>query len=138
MQHLNDGTVHLIKLDRGEKIIESILNYAKEKNLKSGFFTGIGATMACEIGWFDPEKKEYVNTSVDENCELLGLVGNIGLFEGNPIAHAHIMLGKSDYSVIGGHLVEGTIGVTCEIYLHITGFEVQRKIGAFGLKLIEV
>jgi hypothetical protein len=138
MDSRNDGTVHLVRLDRGEKIMESLVGYLRRAEIESGFLTGIGATSACEIGYFDLNTKEYLTKRIEENCELVGLIGNIARVEGEPIIHAHITLGFPDYHLEGGHLLEGTISVTGEFWIHRAGFPVRRSLDRLtGLKLID-
>ena len=140
MQVRHDDFIYIFRIDPGEKIMESLLGFLadKEKEIPSGFLTGIGATSSCEIGWYDLTDQEYKTHLFNENCEIASLVGNIAWEDGVPIVHAHIQLGRKDYSIIGGHLVDGTISVTGEIYLHISQTVVNRKPKLYkGLKLIE-
>ena len=46
-------------------------------------------------------------------------MGNIAIKKDThePIAHIHIVIGESDGKCLGGHLVEGIVSVTAEIYL---------------------
>ncbi len=140
MDSRNDGIVHVVRIDPGEKIMETLLQYLSDKQdeFPSGFLTGIGAVSSCEIGWYDLGVEEYKTTVVDENCEIVTLMGNIAWIEGSPMVHAHISLGRKDYTIVGGHLVEGTISVTGEIWLHKSPVKVTRKPVRFkNLKLIE-
>jgi len=140
MDSRNEDFIHAIRIDPGEKIVESIMKYleGREDEIPSGFFTGIGATSSAEIGWYDLDNEKYVTTVIDENCEVVSLIGNIVWIEGKPMIHVHVTLGKSDYSLVGGHLVEGTVSVTCEIWIHKTPIRVTRKPAKLaGLKLIE-
>ncbi len=138
MDTRHDSTLHLVRMDRGERIMESLLKYVKEHEIRSGFLTGIGAARPVEIGWYDLNAEEYLTKVFDENFEITGLVGNIAWSEGAPIVHAHIMLGRQDYSVIGGHLIEGTIAVTGEFWIRTATFPVGRSPCEFkGLKLID-
>jgi uncharacterized protein len=130
---------HLLRIDRGEKVMSSLLDYIRENGIKSGFVTGIGATSSAEIGWFDPVKEVYEKKIIDEPCEITTLVGNVAWFENDPIAHVHITLGKRDYSVVGGHVIEATVGVTCEIWIMESEMEVHRSINKIGgLKLLDI
>ncbi len=140
MDSRNEEFVHIVRLDPGEKIMENLLGYLAEhkEEIPSGFLTGIGATSSCEIGWYDLTDEEYKTTLIEENCEITTMIGNVARAEGKPIAHVHITLGRRDYSVIGGHLVEGTISVTGEIWIHKAPFHVGRSSARFkGLKLID-
>jgi uncharacterized protein len=139
MESRHQDNLHLIRLDPGDKIIASIVQYIENKRdeFPSGFFTGIGATSSCEIGWFDLGDEEYKNRLIDENCEIISLVGNIAWLGDKPVVHAHISLGRKDYSIAAGHLIEGTISITCEIWLQKAPFDVRRKPSIFkNLKLI--
>ena len=130
MDARHEDFIHIIRLDPGEKIIESLTAYLADKQdeVPSGFLSAIGATSTCEIGWYSIPDDKYQTTVVDENCEIIGLLGNIAWVDGKPMIHAHITLGKEDYSLAGGHLVEGTVSVTCEIYIHKAPTPIGRKL----------
>jgi predicted DNA-binding protein with PD1-like motif len=129
---------HIIRLDRGEKIMERLLEYIRKTGIKSGFLTGIGATSMAEIGWFDPVKQIYEKKVVHEPCEITTMIGNRAWFGDEPVAHTHITLGKPDFSVVGGHLMEAVVGVTCEIWITESSLAVRRSITEIGnLKLID-
>ena len=110
--------VHMIRLEKGEELLTSLVSYVKENNISAGFLTGIGALEKGTFGYFNIEKKKYLNTKFGE-VELLGCTGNIAVNKETkePIAHVHIILGKEDGKSIGGHLVEAIVSVTVEIYL---------------------
>lgn len=129
---------HLIRIDKGGKIIETLLEFAKEKKLKSAFLTGIGATSRAELGWFDPSEKVYKTRVFDDPCEITTMLGNIAWFGDDPVAHIHVTLSKPDFSVVGGHLIEATIGVTCEIWMVENDLRVERSLNnPWNLKLID-
>jgi predicted DNA-binding protein with PD1-like motif len=140
MDFRNDGFLHLVRLDPGDKIIESLVNYVADRQyeIPSGFLTGIGAVSEAEIGWYDRGGEVYRTEVIKENLEITTLAGNIAWVEGSPMVHAHITLGRQDYSVLGGHLIEATISITGEIWIHTSQFRVARSQSEFkGLKLID-
>ena len=138
MQTRSIERLHLVRIDVGEKIIECLTAFIKERDIQSGFITGIGATSHATIAWYDVETGEYITTEIDEICELTSLVGNISWFEGQPMIHAHVTLGKRDYSIIGGHLIEAVIGVTGEFWIHSTPIKIVRTLSQFKkIKLID-
>jgi predicted DNA-binding protein with PD1-like motif len=73
-----------------------------------------------KISFFDVVAKEYIDQEFDEQMEVLALVGNVALHDGKPIVHAHITLGRADYSVLGGHLRYGIVRPTLEVTLAVT------------------
>lgn len=110
--------IHVLKFEKGDELLSGIINYVKEQNIKAGFLTGIGALEKGEIGYFDVEKKKYLNVSFKE-VELLACTGNIAINKETqePIVHAHIIIGDKDGKTKGGHLITAIVSVTVEIYL---------------------
>ena len=110
--------VHLLKLEKGDEVLSSVVSYVKENNITAGFLTAIGALEKGTMGYFDVEKKKYLNSPFGE-VELLSCTGNIAINKDThePIAHIHIIIGESDGKCFGGHLVNGIVSVTVEIYL---------------------
>jgi predicted DNA-binding protein with PD1-like motif len=115
---LEQQKVHLIRLEKGEELLTSVLSYVNEHNILSGFLSGIGALEKGTIGYFDIKEKKYLHIPFDE-VELLSCSGNIARNKDTdkPVAHIHILLGEKDGKSKGGHLVDGIVSVTVEIYL---------------------
>jgi uncharacterized protein len=62
----------------------------------SAHFTAMGALSGATLGWFDPARKMYKKIPIDGQHEVIGMSGDIALYEGNPVVHAHMGLGSSD------------------------------------------
>jgi uncharacterized protein len=62
---------------------------------------------------------EEIRTSVslDEQVELLSLIGDVALKDGEPQVHAHVVIGKRDGTAYGGHLLQARVRPTCELVL---------------------
>ncbi len=70
------------------------------------------------MGYFNWEKKEYEKIPVREQVEVLSLIGDVALDDnGKPKVHAHVVVGRSDASTRGGHLLEGHVRPTLEVML---------------------
>ena len=106
---------YLIKLNKNEKIIESLTKFIDENKIASGFFYGLGAAFRAEVAHFNVETKKYSNKIFDEPLEITNLVGTLAIFEDKPLIHPHITVADSQMQAFGGHLVEATISGTCEI-----------------------
>ena len=74
----------------------------------------IGAFEHATVGWFDRETEQYRRIAVDEQCELLSLVGDVAVGEDGPALHMHVVLGLSDGTTRGGHLLEARVYPTLE------------------------
>ncbi len=109
--------VHILILDRGEEVVESVIDFCNENGIKAAFVNGIGAIFKVTLGYFDILKKEYKKKKLDNSYELVNLSGNISVKDKSLIFHPHVALGGVDYNLIGGHLFKGTVSVTAEIFI---------------------
>ena len=125
--------VHMIRFPEGKDLVEEIKRYAEEKGIKSGFISGIGALKNATLGYFDPKMGKYVSKEIDVQCELLSLMGNISLLNGEPFVHVHAILGSRDFDTIGGHLIGGEIFVAEVIILEFEGEMKRIKMGNLHL-----
>ena len=138
MKVFNGGDVLVIVLEKGEKVVESLKKVASERDA-FGFFKGIGAVKWAELAYGDAETGEYLIEKHSDGYEVLGLNGNITLDEnGDVLVHAHIVLGDREHRAFGGHLVEGEVSITLEVFLVRTGLRLQRKrLGYTSFKIID-
>ena len=128
----------LLRLDFGDEIMKSLMAFAKQNSIASASFTGLGAVGGLKYGYFDLSAKKYRVAEESISLEIVSLVGNIGWLDDDPIIHAHIAAGFPDMTVRGGHLVEGNISVTAEIFIRTYDTAVKRgKDERFGLNLIK-
>ena len=127
----------LVRLDVGDEIVASLVKFAGDENVKSASISGIGAVGGLKYGYFDINKKEYQVAEETISLEIVNLTGNLARIDGAPILHAHISVGFPDMTIRGGHLVEGIISVTGEIFVHTYDVDIERdEKNQFGLKLI--
>jgi predicted DNA-binding protein with PD1-like motif len=127
-----------VVLATGDEVMSSITTFATERHLAVTQFTAIGALSRAVVAFFDWPVRQYKNVRIDEQVEVLSLLGDITLDHGQPKVHAHIVLGKSDASAHGGHLVEAIVRPTLEIILTETPTHLRRRFDAeAGLPLID-
>jgi predicted DNA-binding protein with PD1-like motif len=127
---LNDdgAKTFAVIMQSGDEATESLRDFAKEKRLDASQFTAIGAFSDVVLGYFDWQKKEYKKIPVHEQVEVLSLVGDISLDEqGQPKVHAHVVLGRSDGTALGGHLLKAHVRPTLEITIVESPQHLQRK-----------
>lgn len=132
--------VWIAVLEEGEEAKASLLKLAKQEKIADASFVALGAFARATVAYFDWPKKKYQDIPVDEQVEVISLLGDIIPDEkGEPSLHAHTVLGRSDGSTRGGHLQEGHVRPTLEITVtetpaHLT----RRKHPELGIALIEV
>ena len=131
--------VWIAVLEKGEEAKTQLLALAKQEAIANASFVALGAFGKAVIAYFDWEKKAYQNIPVDEQVEVITLVGDIVPDDkGKPSLHAHTVLGRSDGSTRGGHLIEGHVRPTLEITVTELPAHLRRhKHPELGLALIE-
>ena len=133
---VDDG--YILRLERGEEIVETLAGFASAKEIPSGAVSGIGAVDRIRCGYFDPAGGGYVDKTFEGNLEILSLSGNLSWAEGFPLPHVHIVFSDEEMRARGGHLIEGRVSVTCEIRLRTFGRHLERKHDPeTGLKLLD-
>ncbi|WP_432133683.1 MULTISPECIES: PPC domain-containing DNA-binding protein [unclassified Streptomyces] len=109
------GAVFVVVLDEGEEAVGALTRFAREQSLGASQVTAVGAFSRAAVGWFDRGEKDYRRIPVDEQCEVLSLLGDIAVGEDGPTPHLHAVLGLSDGTTRGGHLLEGRVWPTLEV-----------------------
>src|SRR5512142_3193604 len=125
--------------EKGDEVNREMAAFAESHRLAASHFTAIGAFRNVTLGFFDRDKKRYEKISIQEQVEVLSLVGDIALKDGKPQIHAHVVIGKSDGSAHGGHLLEAHVWPTLEIVLEESPEHLRRKLDPeTGLALIDL
>ena len=138
MEYRKFDDKYVLRLEKGEEVVEKIKELCKEENINLAEITGLGASRLVEIGVFNVNTKEY-NTKVFEGMfEITSLVGNATTKEDDNYLHIHINFGDPDGIVRGGHLVRCIISATSEIIISKINGRVGRKLSdEIGLNLLD-
>lgn len=130
----------VLVLEPGEEAFAAITDFAGRENITAASLTAIGAFSDAVIGWFDVAQKTYREIRVMEQCEVLSTMGDIALGDdGKPSLHLHSVLGLSDGSTRGGHLIRGMVNPTLEVVLNETPARLRRrKHSDMGVALIDL
>jgi len=138
---INEGperTIALI-LDSGDEVIRALERFAADHSLRACRFTAIGAFERVTLGYFDWQRKDYERIPVDEQVEVLSLVGDVALDGERPKLHVHAVLGRRDGSTVGGHLLEAKVRPTLEVLLiESPGYLRRVRDPVSGLHLIDI
>jgi predicted DNA-binding protein with PD1-like motif len=123
--------------DKEDKFIKELTSFAQKKELGASHFTAIGAFRRVMLGYFDRQTKKYKEIPIEEQVEVLSLVGDITLKDGTSQVHAHVVVGKSDGTAHGGHILEARVWPTLEVILTESPKHLCRKFDPeTGLALI--
>lgn len=134
------GKTYALIFDTGDEVRSVLIAFAREKRLGASHFTAIGAFRDVTLGYFDWQKKNYQKIPITEQVEVLSLIGDIAWKEnGEPEVHAHVVLGKSDGTAWGGHLMEAHVRPTLEVILMESPRHLERRYDPeSGLALIRI
>ena len=127
MKHSKLGEVHLLKLEIGDEVVKSVLEFARAQEIRAATVSAIGAMTDPVIGYFNVTSKDYDRHELSGNYEIVSLLGNIARKDGEPLLHAHVVLGSS-LGVYGVHLFGGTICATGEFVITPLEGELKRSI----------
>ena len=132
--------VFALIFETGDEIARVLQQFSKNQGLGGSSFKAIGALSYAKLGWFNWESKKYDLACVlDEQVELLSLIGDIALRDGQPQVHAHVVVGRSDGIAYGGHLLEARVRPTCELILTESPTHLQKKLDPeSGIALIQL
>jgi uncharacterized protein len=140
---ISDGAgseIRVVVLDSGEEAFAALTNFANETGIASASLTAIGAFEKATIGWFDFDKKTYQEIEVEQQCEVLSAIGDVAVGDdGKASLHVHVVLGLSDGTTRGGHLLKGSVRPTLEAVLTDTPVHLRRRRNPeLGIALIDL
>lgn len=122
-----DEKTWIIVLDEGDEVTHCLLDFSREKRLSGAHFTAIGAFQRAVLGYFEWEKREYRRNVFNRQLEVVSLIGDVALQNGEPKIHMHAVLGSDNADALGGHLLEGHVRPTLEIVLTETPAHLRRQ-----------
>ena len=118
----------VLRVDRGEDIVEKIKELCSLENIALGSVSGIGAVMETEIGIFNVDTKEYFSKTFEGLYEISNLTGNISKMNGETYLHLHITIGDvKKNECFAGHLNRAVVGATSEIIISVIDGKVDRQ-----------
>lgn len=123
----------------GEDPIALLTATAGEYKLASCQITAVGGFSRATLGYFDRAKRAYEKISIDEQVEVLSLLGDVAHQDGTRAVHVHCVVGLRDGTTRGGHLLEGQVRPTLEVMLVETPTHLHRRFDPqAGLALIKL
>lgn len=138
MEFRQFGSKYIIRLEKGEEIIESLTKLCKDNNIKLGLVSGIGAVNKITIGAFEPDTKKYHQKEMEGIFEIIALTGNTSTMNDEVYLHLHITVSDHDCQAFGGHLNKAVISATAEIIIDTMDGQIDRAFSdEIGLNLLK-
>lgn len=129
VQLLNHGETtkeYAVIFGKGDEAFSGLLEFAEKYHVTSAHFTAIGALNGATLGWFDPERKMYKKIPIHGQVEVIGMSGDIALYQGKPVVHTHMLVGASDGTTRGGHLLDAYVSPTLEVMVTVDPIAMQK------------
>lgn len=127
MEYKKFGNKYIIRMDKGEEIVETLKKFCQQHNITLGWIKGIGAVNKATIGLFKTDEKKYYPMELNGYYEITSLLGNISTMNGEVYLHLHINLSDENYKTHGGHLNSAIISATGEIMIEAMDGMVDRE-----------
>src|SRR6185369_15252447 len=106
----NAGVKHYaIVLAKGDEVMSGVTDFAKQNKVTSASFTAIGAFSRATVAWFDDSRKEFKLVPIEQQVELVSMIGDVGLSSDQPVVHTHVAVALPDGTVKGGHLIDAYV-----------------------------
>jgi predicted DNA-binding protein with PD1-like motif len=122
-----DALTFVLVFETGDEAMDGLRSFANEHGLGAAHFSGIGAFSDAVLGYFDWAQKEYRPICIDEQVEVVSLLGDVAVQDGEPAVHAHVVVAGRDGAAHGGHLLEAHVRPTLEVVLSETPAHLRKR-----------
>jgi uncharacterized protein len=141
VQLLNSGEPtkqYAVIFYQGDEAFSGLLEFAKKYDVRGAHFTAIGALNGATLGWFDPQRKMYKKIPINGQHEVIGMSGDIALYQGKPVVHTHMVVGGPDGTTHAGHVLAAYASPTLEVMVTVDPAAMQKRFDpATDLTLID-
>ena len=132
MDYRKYGDTVYVRMDKGDEIIQSILDVCRQEKIMSATFSGIGGCSGAEVQTYIPETNSFEQQTLEGMLELISLMGNVITDdEGEYYHHTHAFFSFKDgeeHGMAAGHIKSITVLYTAEIEIRpVIGGEIKRK-----------
>ena len=139
MQYKKFGDAYVVRIDLNEVIIQSLKALCEKEDIRLAQVDAIGAANHAVMGVYDLEKQAYHREELNGFMEITSLSGNVTRMNGEAYLHLHGTLADQNHALHGGHVIEMTVGATCEMFVRPLAGEVSRvRDQALGINLIDL
>jgi hypothetical protein len=108
-------TTYAVIFGRGDEVMGGLTDFAQKNHLAAAQITGIGGIEDATVGYLYKGEKRHTPIPINQQCEVLSMLGDIALFQGKPVVHIHMVVGFPDGSAHGGHLLKAHVWPTMEV-----------------------
>ncbi len=137
MEYQRFGHQYVLRLDPGEDVRATLLDFIRREDIRGGYFIAFGAFSRLKLQYFKTSLKRYEDHEINQQVEVVSLLGNIARENGQPVIHMHAAVADEQLRTYSGHVSDGTVRPTLEVFLTSFEGEIRReRDAATGLELI--
>ena len=92
MEYMKFDDAYVVRLDRGEEIVESLTKICDREKITLATIEGIGAADHAVIGLYNVGEQVYHKTELNGPMEITALTGKVSTKDANTYLHIHINL----------------------------------------------
>lgn len=138
MEYRKFGNTLVVRIDKGEEILESVKVLAEKENIKLASIQALGAINDFTVGVLETTTKQYKSNSFMGAYEIVSLTGTINTKDDEFYCHLHLSAGNDKGEVFGGHLNRAVVSATCEMIVTLIDGRVDREFSdEIGLNLFK-
>jgi uncharacterized protein len=130
VQLLNPGEAtkqYAVIFYQGDEAFSGLAEFAEKYHVTSAHFTAIGAVSGATVAWFDPQRKMYKKIPIVGQHEVIGMSGDIALYQGKPVVHTHMVVGGPDGTTQAGHVLDAYVSPTLEVMVTVDPKAMQKR-----------
>ncbi|MFC1903909.1 PPC domain-containing DNA-binding protein [Chloroflexota bacterium] len=125
-------SVNLLRLNHGQEILTELTKYCKKKGITSAIILGIiGSLEKAKFGTAAKGGKwGYDFEDFEGHMSILAGQGSLSIDKGEMVFHIHMCLidPLKPGELIGGHIEEGIVWATVEIYIGGLDYQLEREL----------
>lgn len=126
MEYRRFGDTLIVRIDKGEEILEQLRRVAERENIRLAEVSALGAVCDFTVGVFNTVEKRYYSNRFQGPYEIVSLTGTVSTMNGEFYAHLHMSAANNRGAVFGGHLNSALVSATCELVIRVIDGEVER------------
>ena len=119
---------YVVSIANHAEVFETLKQFCIDMDITAGIIHGIGAVSEATLRFFNPITKQYVDKTFTEQMEIANLTGNISTLNGETYLHLHVVLGRTDYTALAGHLLSTKICGAGEFVVEEYFETIERKL----------
>jgi predicted DNA-binding protein with PD1-like motif len=118
---------YAVIFSRGDEAFSGLLAFAEKYHVTSAHFTAIGGLNGATVAWFDTQRKMFKKIPIEGQVEVASMIGDVALYRGKPVVHAHMVVANSDGTARGGHVLEAHVDPTLEVMVAVDPIAMQKR-----------